>query len=87
MGWNNSDDMLPLWHVWKALYGNDTSVPEQRYTGAAGMFNTWANALEFHLRHDVNAPAVGQVPWEKHRMPYVKGNHVRVVFYVRCCFC
>ena len=51
--------------------------PSQRYTAVAGMFNTGTNAMEFHLR--TNIPAVRhtwQVPWGKHRMPFVRLSHV-----------
>lgn len=43
------------------------TVPlEERYIGPAGMFNTGTNALEHHLRKNIeNMKSVWQVPWGK----------------------
>lgn len=51
--------------------------PKERYTAAAGMFNTGTNALETHLRKNIlRVDSVWQVPWGKHRMEWVRLKHV-----------
>lgn len=53
------------------------AVPQhERYTAVAGMFNTGTNAMEHHLKHNlVNMRSTWQVPWGKHRMPFVRLSH------------
>jgi hypothetical protein len=54
------------------------NVPkERRITAVAGMFNTGTNAMEYHLRENLKVvKSVWQVPWGKHRVPFVRLNHV-----------
>lgn len=53
------------------------NVPlHERYTAVAGMFNTGTNAMEHHLKHNlVKMRSTWQVPWGKHRMPFVRLSH------------
>jgi hypothetical protein len=54
----------------------DNVLPKQRYTAVAGMFNTGTNAMEHHLKHNlVQMRSTWQVPWGKHRMPFVRLSH------------
>lgn len=53
------------------------AVPlNERYVGAAGMFNTGTNALEHHLTKNINITSVWQIPWGKHRMEWQRLKHV-----------
>ena len=63
-------------------YYRDVVAPnvKDRYTSAAGMFNTGTNALTFALEHNVQSqisPKMPwQVPWGKHRMEYRRLHHI-----------
>lgn len=50
---------------------------EKRQLGVAGMFNTGTNLLDTQLQRNVKLPrpSLWQVPWGKHRMAAVRGNH------------
>ena len=50
---------------------------DQRYLATAGLFNTGTNALSFLLRENImmNKKAQWQVPWSKHRLLRISGNH------------
>ena len=66
------------------VFGLDTcekyqqTVPKQRrIVAVAGMFNTGTNAMEYHLRENLKGiKSLWQVPWGKHRVPYVRLQHV-----------
>jgi hypothetical protein len=65
------------------IFGMDTcrayqqTVPkERRIAAVAGMFNTGTNAMEYHLRENLSIKSLWQVPWGKHRVPYVRLQHV-----------
>jgi hypothetical protein len=67
------------------VFGMDTcssyqqAVPKQRrIVAVAGMFNTGTNAMEYHLRENLSGGirSLWQVPWGKHRVPYVRLQHV-----------
>ena len=63
------------------------AVPlEDRYVGAAGMFNTGTNALEHHLERNVlNVGSVWQVPWGKNlSFEIVKFGMCLKLWFVRC---
>lgn len=48
---------------------------ERRYTATAGLFNTGTNAMEFHLRKNLQVSSRWQVPWGKHRVAAVRLKH------------
>jgi len=48
---------------------------EDRYTAVAGLFNTGTNAMDHHLSRNLLMPSKWQVPWGKHRVPWVRLNH------------
>jgi hypothetical protein len=72
------DMQTPIIHGMERCRAYQQSVPkEQRITGVAGMFNTGTNAMEFHLRENLKMiRSVWQVPWGKHRVPYVRLHHI-----------
>ena len=74
-----NDLSVPIVHGMERCTTYQQMVPivEQRITAVAGMFNTGTNAMEYHLRENLNMiQSVWQVPWGKHRVPYVRLHHI-----------
>lgn len=85
------DLTIPSWESVQALYGPmreprivgmetcatyRAMVPlQQRYAAVAGMFNTGTNAMAHHLEKNVMCRSTWQVPWGKHRMPFLRLSH------------
>lgn len=72
------DMQTPIIHGMERCPTYQQNVPkEQRIVGVAGMFNTGTNAMEYHLRENLSMlKHVWQVPWGKHRVPYVRLHHI-----------